>query len=136
MKSLQGLEILKEHIFHWVLSISLGVVSTLWQTLSENWWFQNLVFQPISLPFFSYLSRQTKKPRITRRHRSIWSVQGKFQSFSIAVESSFFINNTHIHTDSSFSSIYRVALLYFLCYHIRINLPWVSWLQIDFWMIY
>ena len=29
MKSLQGLEILKEHIFHWVLSISLGVVSTL-----------------------------------------------------------------------------------------------------------
>ena len=78
--------------------------------------------------FFSYLSRQTKKPRITRRHRYIWPVQGKFQSFSIAVESSFFINNTHIHTDasfSSFSSIYRIDLLYFLGYHTRINLPWV-----------
>ena len=67
-----------------------------------------------------------KETRITRRHRSIWSVQGKFQNFSIAVESSFFINNTHIPTDASFSSlssIYRVDLLYFLGHHTRINLP-------------
>ena len=182
MKSLQSLEILKEHIFHRVLSKpSVSTYDIHKNRLKSNetsnksqfLWFQqsNLDSKPKTafssvcfLLFFSdngelaftfeffngndpvdpgtaialgtdlvgkltvfFISvTADKETRITRRHRSIWSVQGKFQNFSIAVESSFFINNTHIPTDASFSSlssIYRVDLLYFLGHHTRINLP-------------
>ena len=82
----------------------------LWgQPFSEDWRFQNLVFQPMSLPLFSYLSRQSKKPPITRRHRSLRSRMGKFIILSIAVESSLFIISTLIYTDVSFSLLSSIV---------------------------